>query len=102
MDGLACCFVSDGELRASLEFCGGENEPAALAPSNSLIASLASWCDSYVTKATPSERPARSYISFRLWIGPIRLKRPWISCELLGVEGGEEEVRTSRSSSVSS
>jgi hypothetical protein len=50
--------------------------PAALAPSNSLIAWTASRWDSYVTKAVPSERPARSYFMSSLTMGPMRVKRP--------------------------
>ena len=53
--------------------------PAALAPSNSLMACAESRGDSYVTKAVPSERPARSYFISSLTMGPMRLKRPcWV------------------------
>lgn len=37
-----------------------DNVPLAFAPSNCLTASAASWLSSYVTKATPSDRPERS------------------------------------------
>ena len=79
--------------------------PAALAPSYSLMASAASRLDSYVTKAVPSERPARSYFISRLMSGPMREKRPCGGGRLVFVEGmrvaGVTES-TSRSSWVSS
>jgi hypothetical protein len=80
--------------------------PAALAPSNSLMASAASRLDSYVTKAVPSERPARSYLISRLMSGPMREKRPCgggrglAECVWNERRGGQNY--TSRSSWVSS
>ena len=61
---------------ASLGCAGGRRVkrigwPLALAPSNCLIASEASSFRSYVTKAVPSDRPARSYRSCNLTTGPI-------------------------------
>jgi hypothetical protein len=50
--------------------------PAALAPSNSWMAWAASRWDSYVTKAVPSDRPARSYFMSSETSGPMREKRP--------------------------
>jgi hypothetical protein len=72
-NGLRLPDEADGPLGRSVRRMGW---PAALAPSNSLMASAASRLDSYVTKAVPSERPARSYLISRLMSGPMREKRP--------------------------
>ena len=45
--------------------------PAALAPLNLRMASLALLMEVYVTYATPSERPNLSYCKFKLSTGPI-------------------------------
>ena len=51
--------------------------PAAFAPLNLRIASLASSIDVYVTNATPSDRPSLSYFNRKLWTGPIPLNNSY-------------------------